>query len=64
MMVVIQRNSRDEENELKNAGYHAEKQGDDGEATMEELGSDDDDDFDLDGFDDDFDDYGDGNREE
>ena len=58
------RNSRDEENELKNAGYHAEKQGDDGEATMEELGSDDDDDFDLDGFDDDFDDYGDGNREE
>ena len=38
--------------------------GDDGEATMEELGSDDDDDFDLDGFDDDFDDYGDGNREE
>ena len=43
---------------------NAEKQGDDGEATMEELGSDDDDDFDLDGFDDDFDDYGDGNREE
>ena len=58
------RNSRDEENELKNAGYHAEKQGDDGEATMEELGSEDDDDFDFDDFEDDFDDYGDGNREE
>ena len=58
------RNSRDEENELKNAGYHAEKQGDDGEATMEELGSEDDDDFDFGDFEDDFDDYGDGNREE
>ena len=60
----IKRNSRDEENELKNAGYHAEKQGDDGEATMEELGSEDDDDFDFGDFEDDFDDYGDGNREE
>ena len=57
------RSSRDEENELKNAGYHAEKQGDDGEATIEELGSDDDD-FDYDSLDDDYDDYGDGNIEE
>ena len=53
----------DEENELKNAGYHAEKQGDDGEATIEELGSEDDD-FDYDSLDDDYDDYGDGNIEE
>ena len=57
------RSSRDEENELKNAGYHAEKQGDDGEATIEELGSEDDD-FDYDSLDDDYDDYGDGNIEE
>ena len=35
-----------------------------GEATMEELGSEDDDDFDFGDFEDDFDDYGDGNREE
>ena len=57
------RSSRDEENELKNAGYHAEKQGDDGEATIEELGSEYDD-FDYDSLDDDYDDYGDGNIEE
>ena len=57
------RSSRDEENELKNAGYHAEKQGDDGEATIEELGTEDDD-FDYDSLDDDYDDYGDGNIEE
>ena len=57
------RSSRDEENELKNAGYHAEKQGDDGEATIEELGSEDDE-FDYDSLDDDYDDYGDGNIEE
>lgn len=60
---LSQFNSRDEENELKNAGYHAEKQGDDGEATIEELGTEDDD-FDYDSLDDDYDDYGDGNIEE
>lgn len=56
------RSSRDEENELKNAGYHAEKQGDDGEATMknseQKMTI-----FDYDSLDDDYDDYGDGNIE-